>query len=261
VPRDWDAETYDRIADPQYRWGLAVLDGLEARPGETVLDAGCGSGRVTEALLERYADVAVVALDGSASMIEQARRRLARFGDRVRFVVGDLLEPIAAGPVDAVFSTATFHWIVDHDRLFSNLAAVTRPGGRLVAQCGGAGNLAAVARALDDIGAETFDATKEFATAEGTAGRLEGAGYRDVECWLHDEPTPFGSTEELAVFLKTVALGAHVATMTPEAADAFALDVARRLPTPELDYVRLNIRATRASTNSWIAFSLGSIVI
>ena len=246
VPRDWDAQTYDRIADPQFRWGLGVLDRLELRGDETVLDAGCGSGRVTEALLERLPNGRVIAFDGSPSMVEQARERLVRFDGRVTFAVGDLVEPLEVEPVDAIFSTATFHWVLDHDRLFANLARATRPGGRLVAQCGGAGNLATVVRALEELRSPTFEGDKRFAPAEETADRLRRAGYTDVECWLHAEPTPFASTEELAVFLKTVALGAHVASMTSDEADAFALDVARRLPSPELDYVRLNIQATMA---------------
>ena len=246
MPRDWDAETYDRIADPQFRWGVAVLDRLELRGDETVLDAGCGSGRVTEVLAERLPNGHVIAFDGSPSMIAQAGERLGRFGDRVRFVVGDLLEPLVVEPVDAVFSTATFHWVADHERLFRNLAGATRSGGRLVAQCGGAGNLATVTRALEELGSPTFEGNKVFASPEDTRGRLERAGYVDVECWLHEEPTPFDSVEELAVFLRTVALGAHVASLTPEEGAAFALEVARALPALELDYVRLNIRATKA---------------
>ena len=76
-PRDWDGATYDRIADPMTRWGTSVLDRLPLRGDETVLDAGCGSGRVTERLLERLPDGRVVALDGSPAMIREARARLA----------------------------------------------------------------------------------------------------------------------------------------------------------------------------------------
>jgi trans-aconitate 2-methyltransferase len=246
MPRDWDATTYDRIADPQFRWGVAVLERLAPRAGETILDAGCGSGRVTEALLEREPGCTVIAFDASPSMVVQARARLARFGDRVRFVAGDLLEPLDVEPVDAVFSTATFHWIVDHDRLFANLAAATKPGGRLVAQCGGARNLETVTAALEGLGVATFEGNKRFASAEETTERLLRAGYTDVDCWLHPEPTPFDTVEQLAEFLRTVALGSHVASMTAEEGDAFALDVAEWLPALELDYVRLNIRATKA---------------
>jgi len=143
TPRDWDAATYDRVANPMTTWGTTVLDRLPLRGDERVLDAGCGSGRVTELLAERLPRGSVVTLDGSPAMIEGARSRLARFGTRIEFLVADLERPIPlAEPVDAILSTATFHWVPDHDALFRNLAAVLRPAGRLVAQCGGAGNIA-----------------------------------------------------------------------------------------------------------------------
>ena len=246
MARDWDAETYDRIADPQFRWGASVVGWLDLDGGETALDAGCGSGRVTELLVERLPRGRVVALDGSASMIEQARRRLQRFGDRMRFVVADLLHPLPlAEPVDAVLSTATFHWVPDHDALFEHLAATLRPGGQLAAQCGGAGNLETVVRALEELGADPFT-EKMFATPERTSERLQAAGFVDIECWLHAEPTPFETLEGLETFLRAVALGSHVHAMTEGEARAFAHSVAMRLPLLELDYVRLNIRARRA---------------
>jgi trans-aconitate 2-methyltransferase len=246
VPSEWDAETYDAIADPQFRWGAAVVDRLELDGDETVLDGGCGSGRVTALLAERLPEGSVVALDGSTSMLEIARRRLAPFGDRVRFVLADLMAPLPIDePVDAVLSTATFHWVPDHDALFANLAAVLRPGGRLVAQCGGAGNLAGVVRVLEELGADPFTG-KVFATPERTAKRLRASGFVDVGCWLHTEPTPFETPEGLETFLRTVVLRDHVRSMTDEEADAFTHAVAVRLPRLELDYVRLNIVARRA---------------
>jgi trans-aconitate 2-methyltransferase len=246
VPRDWDAETYDRIADPQFRWGASVVGWLDLDGDETVLDAGCGSGRVTELLAERLPRGRVVALDGSTSMIEQARRRLQRFGDRIRFVAADLLHPLPlVEPVDAVLSTATFHWVPDHDALFEHLAATLRPGGQLAAQCGGSGNLATVVRALEELDADAFT-EKVFATPERTTERLHAAGFVDVQCWLHAEPTPFETLEALETFLRTVALGDHVATMADDEAETFVHAVAERLPRLELDYVRLNIGARRA---------------
>lgn len=245
MPREWDAETYDRIADPQVRWGAGVVERLELEGDETVLDAGCGSGRVTQILARRLPRGRVVALDGSASMIEQARRRLEPFDDRIAFVVADLMDPLPlAEPVDAILSTATFHWIPDHDRLFGHLAGALRPGGGLAAQCGGHGNLASVVTALEELGADPFT-RKVFATAERTEERLRAAGFVDVECWSHPEPTPFENTDALETFLRTVALGDHVQTMTEEQARAFVRSVAARLPRPELDYVRLDIRARR----------------
>lgn len=246
MPFDWDASTYDRIADPMFRWGTVVVGWLDLAGDERILDAGCGSGRVTEVLLDRFPQVRVVALDASPSMIEEARRRLSRFGDRVEFAVADLGLPLTLdGEVDAILSTATFHWVSDHDALFANLAAVLRPGGQLAAQCGGAGNLASVTATLRGIGADPFG-SKVFPTPEETEARLQRSGFVEISCWLHDEPTPMDSREQLETYLATVVLGDQIEGRAPEDAHAFVEAVAERMPRLELDYVRLNIRARRA---------------
>ncbi len=245
-PRDWDAATYDKVADPMTRWGAAVLDRLPLRGDERVLDAGCGSGRVTELLVERLPDGSVVALDGSPAMIEQARSRLARFGDRVEYVVADLGRPLpVAEPVDAILSTATFHWVPDHDAMFRNLAAVLRPGGRLVAQCGGVGNVESVRRVLAGIG-DGWLGDAHFETPAATTERLEAAGFVEVECWLTDEPTSFEPGAPFEAYLRTVVLGSHVARLPESERDAFVHAVASALPDARIDYVRLNIVARRA---------------
>jgi trans-aconitate 2-methyltransferase len=216
---------------------------------ERVLDAGCGSGRVTELLAERLPRGRVVALDGSASMIDAARDRLGRFGDRIEFVVADLGRPLPIdGEVDAVISTATFHWVPDHDALFANLAAVTRPGGWLVAQCGGAGNVARVMAALATIG-DGWTGPVHFETPLATTRRLDAAGYVDIECWLSDEPTRFEPGEPFETFLRTVVLGAHVERLPAEDRDAFVRAVADSLGEPLIDYVRLNITARRSGSS------------
>ena len=245
--RDWDARTYDRVADPQTRWGSVVLDRLPLEGDETVLDAGCGTGRVTEQLLERLPRGRVIALDGSPSMIDAARERLGRFGDRVEYVVADLGQPLPIkDPVDAILSTATFHWVADHDALFRNLATVTRPGGRLVAQCGGFGNVESVMRVLARTG-DGWLGSKHYATPLDTERRLMAAGYVEVACWLTDEPTRFEPGEPFATFLRTVVLGDHVDRLPPSERDAFVKAVVDQLPEPVLDYVRLNITARRAN--------------
>lgn len=247
MTRDWDATTYDRVADPMARWGAAVLDRLPLDGDERVLDAGCGSGRVTELLAARLPRGRVIALDASPAMIAAARSRLASFGDRIEYVVADLGQPLPLGePVDAILSTATFHWVPDHDALFANLAAVLRPGGWLVAQCGGAGNIASVRRVLATIGDGWLGAS-HYETPLDTTRRLDAAGFVDIECWLTDEPTPFEPGEPLETYLRTVILGAHVERLPAGERDAFVHAVATALPEPLIDYVRLNIVARRSS--------------
>jgi trans-aconitate 2-methyltransferase len=248
---DWDAATYDRIADPQARWGSAVLDRLPLHGDERVLDAGCGSGRVTAQILERLPDGAVVALDASPGMVEEARRRLGA-DPRVTFVVADLLQPLPVEPpVDAILSTATFHWITDHDRLFRNLAAVLRPGGRFVAQCGGGDNVATVLAAAEAVAGDfgldpTWRGPWYFARPAKTAERLAAAGFTDIATWLNPEPTPLEPGEPLETFLATIVLRDHLARLPEADRPRFVHAVAERLPRPEIDYVRLNITACRA---------------
>ncbi|HVZ89661.1 MAG TPA: methyltransferase domain-containing protein [Polyangia bacterium] len=245
MPRDWDAATYDRVSAPQTRWGRGVVDRLPLAGDERVLDAGCGTGRVTAMLLERLPRGQVVALDGSPAMIDETRRRFA--GDaRVTPVVADLAQPLPLeAPVDAVLSTATFHWILDHAALFRHLAAAVRPGGRLVAQCGGVGNIARVTAAVKAVDPAIRQA-KNYATPEETTARLTAAGFTDVQVWLHPEPTRFEPGEPLETFLRTVILGDVLPGMPEARRDAFVHDVAARMEVPEIDYVRLNIDARRA---------------
>jgi trans-aconitate 2-methyltransferase len=249
---DWDGASYDRLSLPQARWGRTVMARLDLEGNETVLDAGCGSGRVTEELLERLPRGHVVALDASPSMLAEARARLADAGDKVTFVEADLLElrPVdlqGASPVDAVLSTATFHWVTDHDKLFVNLHDVLRPGGQLVAQCGGEGNIAGVIDAVRALGGQRAG-TWLYASPEQTAERLERAGFTDVETWSHPEMVTFPDGPGLAQFLETVCLREHLATLPPAERYPFAEAVAAALPGGAIDYVRLNMVARRKTT-------------
>jgi trans-aconitate 2-methyltransferase len=244
MTREWDAAAYERLSAPQTRWGRIVVDRLELDGHERVLDAGCGTGRVTSLLLERLPHGRVIALDGSSAMIAEAR---VRFADdpRVELVVADLTQPLPVDrPVDAILSTATFHWITDHPSLFRNLASVLRPRGQLVAQCGGAGNISSLERIISGMGL-TFGGGKTFATPDETRARLEAAGFEDIDAWLNDEPTPIPA-EDLEAFLETVCLGGIVDGMDDDERAHFVHEVASRMPEPLIDYVRLNITARRA---------------
>ena len=250
--RDWNAESYDRVSTPQLEMALPVLDRLPLTGGETVLDAGCGSGRVTAVLLERLPRGAVVAADAAPSMIDQARER---FGSEPRVRVLDpvsLTELELAAPVDAAFSNAVFHWIKDHDALFERLHAVLRPGAPLVAQCGGKGNIDVFRRLADQVAAEPpyAEHMSEFAGPWNYAGpaeteeRLGRAGFEDVRCWL--EPWPV-TPDEPVEYASTVCLGNHLEELPEELREPFAAEVVRRSGEPfRLEYVRLNITARAA---------------
>jgi trans-aconitate 2-methyltransferase len=242
VPHDWDAASYDQLPIPMTRWGLGVIERLPLRGDERVLDAGCGTGQVTEVLRERLPAGEIVALDASPSMLERARARLG--DDHVTFLMHDLLEPIPIPAVDAILSTATFHWVPDHDRLFANLAAVLRQDGRMASQSGGAGNLRRVNDAVARATGIDLTATKVYPTAEVTTERLERAGFTGVECWLHDEPVELPA-DELETYLRTVILSGEVARRTPSEAADLVHTVATELGAPTIDYVRLDITARR----------------
>jgi trans-aconitate 2-methyltransferase len=246
-PRDWDAETYDAVSDPQFEWGVEVVERVEPRGVEVVLDAGCGSGRVSAALLERRLPGArLIAVDASASMLAKARERL---GERASYVVSELTELSVEQPVDLVFSTATFHWIADHELLFRRIRAALRPGGRLVAQCGGEGNVARHAASIEAVAAEPefaahFEGMENawnFAAPAETEERLRAAGFAAASCWLEPKPVTPPRPRD---FLVAVTLGQHLSRLPADLRDRFADAVLAREAEPlTLDYVRLNIDA------------------
>jgi trans-aconitate 2-methyltransferase len=236
-PRDWDASSYDRMSDPQLAMARDVIDRLDLRGDEHVLDAGCGTGRVTAVLAERVPDGSVIAVDGSEKMVEETRRR------GFTAFTADLAELALDEPVDAVLSTATFHWIPDHDRLFARLHAALKSGGKLSAQCGGAGNVANVQDAIDAVdhpALRGWEGPWNFATPEHTTARLEAAGFTDVWTWLQpwlvEPPDP-------KQYFTTVILGSHLERLPEQDREPF-VDAVLEHGT-QANYVRLNILARR----------------
>ncbi len=256
---EWDAQTYHRISEPQFEWGRKVLARLPLAGDETVMDAGCGTGRLTALLLERLPRGRVLAVDQSASMLATARELLSpRFPGRVEFLETDLAALDLDRACDAVFSTATFHWVPDHDRLFARLFRALRPGGRLVAQCGGGENLrrlherARALRAAPEL-ARYFGSWREpwyFADHEGTAARLGAAGFAGVQTSLEPAPTRFPDAAAFRTFVERVVLHPVLARI-PEAGlrerflDALVESARQDRPPFELDYWRLNLSARR----------------
>jgi trans-aconitate 2-methyltransferase len=243
---DWDGATYDRISTPLERNGLIVLDRLVLRGDETVLDAGCGSGRVTQTLVERVPRGHVIAVDASPGMIAAARERL---GERVELAVCELTELDLGGrKIDAVFSSAVFHWIADHELLFKRLRSVLADGGALVAQCGGEGNTAELLDATLAVAErEPFAAYLDgwspwnYASPEITAERLRAAGFTDIRTSLVKRPAPY---EDLREWLQTNALSAHLLRLPEPLRERYIDDVQGALGTdPTISYIRLDMDA------------------
>jgi trans-aconitate 2-methyltransferase len=249
---DWDAAAYHRLAKPQEEWARQVLQRLPLRGDEVVLDAGCGSGRVTRMLLERLPRGRVIGVDGSPSMIERAREDLGQWSDRVELKVADLRELELPEPVDAVFSNATFHWIREHDRLFRRLRAAMKTGAPLVAQCGGEGNVAEFAEAIEHAAArpkfaaafEGWPTPYNFAGPAETEERLRAAGFDGIRCWLEERVV---QPEPAREFAAAAGLAPHHERLPAEQRDAFTDAVLEQLRKPVVfRYVRLNIDARAA---------------
>jgi trans-aconitate 2-methyltransferase len=247
--REWDAASYQRVSVPHEEWAKAVLERLPLNGDETVLDAGCGTGRVTRMLVERLPDGRVIAVDGSEAMVEKVAEVL-RPGDEA--LVGDLTGLELPEPVDAVVSSAVFHWIRDHELLFARMRACLKPGGRLAAQCGGAGNIDELRETTRRVAArEPFaehlrglDEPWNYAAAEATEERLRAAGFDAVRSWLQPwEVIP----PEPSEFLRTICLAPYLDPLPAGLRDSFVNAVLAAEGEPlRLRYVRLNIEASAA---------------
>jgi len=260
MTREWNSTAYHRLSDPQFGWGLKVLARLQTMPlrGDGhFLDAGCGTGRVTAALMEAFPKCTVSAMDSSADMVNSARESLAKFGTRATVRVQDLAALDEDRQYDVIFSTAVFHWIKDHDRLFANLHRALKPGGLLLAQCGGGANLSrlrtrAVAQSRLPQFEQYFENMEdysEFAGAEVTADRLGRAGFVEIETSLEEAPTPMGDADTFGQFIATINLQPFIKRLPEDMRDAFLAPIvaqaAQDSPPFTLDYWRLNIKGRR----------------
>jgi trans-aconitate 2-methyltransferase len=258
--REWNAESYHRISNPMFAMAMPVLRRLPLRGDELVVDVGCGSGLVTEKLLERLPTGRVVAVDISMNMLLTASAHLqAAHRHHVSFVHADAAALPLHAVADAIFSTASFHWVLDHPALFASLFDALRHGGRLVAQCGGGPNIQRVhdrAAALmrdDPDFAPHFAAWRdpwEFADAETTRQRLEAAGFTEVSTSIEPAPVVHADAEAFGTYLTNIICRHHLSYLPTRALRQRFVDALTTMaasdPIPfELDYWRLNMEATR----------------
>ena len=257
--REWNSAAYDRISAPQFGWGKKVLERLALRGDELVLDAGCGTGKLTGELLSQLPRGRVIALDLSRNMITRARENLAsRFPGQVSFLAADLQSLPFNRVFDGIFSTAAFHWVPDHDVLFRNLYQALRPGGWLVSQAGGLGNLDRLLKRVEKLSQHPryashlrhYHSQWVYPDPETEARRLRNAGFEDVESSLEAAPTIFVGARDFTEFVSNVILHRLLDHLpNPEAQKTFlqalADQAAADAPPYELDYVRLNLRARR----------------
>jgi trans-aconitate 2-methyltransferase len=254
---EWDARAYDKLSDPQFEWGTKLLATIELRGDERVMDAGCGSGRLTEELVKRLQHGTVVAADLSANMLETAKERLTWAKKRVELARCDLSNFRLAEPLDGIYSNATLHWVPDHASMFHSFFRALKPGGWLVAQFGGDGNLARLKKRAAFWGnqepfakfiTERTDSA-HYATEAETRQHMEAAGFVEVESRLHPEQVRFPNADAMRMFVEKVNLHKYVAALPDELAQEFANKVvgeaAKDDPPFTLDYMRLTIRARR----------------
>ena len=254
--REWNSAVYHRLSGPQVSWGKKVLSRLKLRGDETVLDAGCGAGRLTAELLQALPRGRVVGIDLSQNMLHGAREHLSGdFGTRLHLVTSDLLQLPLKRAFDIVVSTAAFHWVLDHDRLFRSLHDVLLPGGSLEAQCGGGPNLVRLRGRANTLAARPmfaryFVGFREpwlYEDAEGAAQKLRDAGFADVETSIVAAPTVLDDAAHYKEFVRNIIMRRHLENIPSEAEReefiaCLAEQAAKDDPPFLLDYWRLNLR-------------------
>jgi trans-aconitate methyltransferase len=187
--KSWNASAYDSGHSFVWKYGEEVLELLDPRPGERVLDLGCGTGHLTNQIAVRGAEV--VGLDKSAPMIERGRKLYPS----LRFEIGDATHFEFSEPFDAVFSNAAIHWMKDQDAVADSIWRVLNMGGRFVAEFGGKGNIQKLRTALHNaLEAGRYSLNREatrryYASIGEYSTLLESHGFRVRYAAHIDRPT------------------------------------------------------------------------
>jgi trans-aconitate 2-methyltransferase len=254
----WDAETYDAISSIQEAWGRQVVERRIWQGNETVMDAGCGTGRLTKVLAQRVPAGIVYAVDIDCNMIKVATRNVKDAGN-IKFLESDISTAILPVKVDVIFSNAAIHWILDHRKLFENFWRILDNNGEIMIQCGGHGNLSRIISIIDDIAKydefkSYFRNWKEswyFAKPEDTSRLLQDIGFRDVGAYLMEDSATFANRNCFALFAKTVVMKPYLARLPDPQKDQFLklfldeIETRHKSVSWVMDYMRLNIRAVK----------------
>jgi trans-aconitate 2-methyltransferase len=257
--REWNSSEYHRLSQPQVSWGKKVLSRLRLRGNELVLDAGCGTGRLTADLLQALPNGRVVGLDVSQNMARSAREYLRpQFGERCQLVTADLLDLPFTDAFDGIVSTAAFHWVSDHDRLFRGLFQSLRSGGWLQAQCGGGPNIARLTARMAKLAESpkfalflaNFPSPWLFEDAKGAAETLRCAGFDDIQTSVEAAPTLMDDRQHYSDFIKSVIVRAHLQRLPDSSVgEQYISELADQAEKDDppflLDYWRLNLSARK----------------
>ena len=190
----WNASLYDDKHSFVWKMAAGVLELLAPKPGEKILDVGCGTGHLTAQISE--AGTEVLGVDRSPEMIRQAKEKYPA----LRFEVMNATQIVTPGPFDAVFSNATLHWIKEPERVITGIAKALRPAGRFVAEFGGKGNTALFLQAVRASWTKLqlpapcpnpwyYPSLVEYADL------LERHGFEVTYALLFDRPTPLEDGE------------------------------------------------------------------
>ena len=231
----WDAADYARVGSFVAELGGAALDLLDPRPGERILDVGCGEGTLTKRVLERGATV--LGIDNSPQMIAAAR---ANGVDALLLAAEDMQ---FFAEFDAAFSNAALHWVLEKEQAARAIFRALKPGSRFAGEMGGEGNLEKLREALDEEliirgYVPPVEASNWYASPDEFARVYEAADFDEIDARLIERPTPI--EHGVAEWVTTFRRGWLDRAQVPENERAeIAAAIADRVGSNVADYVRL----------------------
>lgn len=245
----WDSKLYDKQHHFVSDYGADVIQWLAPKPGEDILDVGCGTGALAAEIAKIGAEV--FGTDASPEMIAAAKENYSEIG----FEVVDATKLPYREIFDAIFSNATFHWIENQPALIEGLYNSLKPGGRLVAEFGGKGNVKSITSAIT-IAAKNLGLSEKiitnfwfFPSISTYTALLEEHGFEVEQAWLFDRPTKLTGNDGMLKWINQFAIHAfkNLETDEAEAIKSLAIEILRtncfRNGEWTADYRRLRIKA------------------